>query len=379
MLRALKVLCLLLLSLAIAAPAEAVLGATDRTAAASLLVPFFETGIDSAVNPHDTLLVVSSVNFAGFLVHYHVWDIDGNPTDLQGNISLGGVSSWSAAMRDLLNTSTPSVRSQLTEGAFYRGFVTIDVVSAPTALNPREAGYPFAADNQIEGFIYYTRLSQGSANGLAMVALESVPPSTDGFLSGFYTGGDNREEIDSTARHCAQQLTTGVACTTVGDDSDINRIHLRIFRSTPLNGSSRAVVFTWIGARTGGPSPYCDIPANGCAAAYTFRQYNEAGATIQDATIRLNHVVNLIPDTSLLGSEAGFISIFDVPNVNVDTQFYGFSFNSANPVAESEPDLGRDFRGLHSALRPRPAGLARKPAPGLLPTSTGVAARPFPA
>lgn len=345
MLRALKVLCLLLLSLAIAAPAEAVLGATDRTAAASLLVPFFETGIDSAVNPHDTLLVVSSVNFAGFLVHYHVWDIDGNPTDLQGNISLGGVSSWSAAMRDLLNTSTPSVRSQLTEGAFYRGFVTIDVVSAPTALNPREAGYPFAADNQIEGFIYYTRLSQGSANGLAMVALESVPPSTDGFLSGFYTGGDNREEIDSTARHCAQQLTTGVACTTVGDDSDINRIHLRIFRSTPLNGSSRAVVFTWIGARTGGPSPYCDIPANGCAAAYTFRQYNEAGATIQDATIRLNHVVNLIPDTSLLGSEAGFISIFDVPNVNVDTQFYGFSFNSANPVANPSLTWDAIFEG----------------------------------
>lgn len=345
MLRALKVLCLLLLSLAIAAPGEAVVGATDRTAAASLLVPFFETGIDSAVNPHDTLLVVTNWLFADPIIHFHVWDIDGNPTDLQGNITLADLSSWSAAMRDLLNTSTPAVRAQLTEGAFYRGFVTIDVVTAATALNPREAGYPFSATNALEGFIYYTRLSQGSANGLAMVAVESVPATTDSFMTGFYSSGDDREEIDSTARFCAQRLTTGLTCDTGADDGDINRVHLRIFRSTPLNGSSRAVVFTWILGFTGGPSLYCDVPARGCASAYSFYQYNEAGATVQSGTIRLDHVVNLIPDSSLLGAQAGFISIWDVPNANTDTQFYGFSFNSANPVANPSLTWDAIFEG----------------------------------
>lgn len=345
MLRALKVLCLLLLSITIAAPAEAVIGATDRTAAASLVVPFFETGIDSAVNPHDTLLVVSSVFFSTYIIHYHVWDIDGNPTDLQGNVTLTGVPSWSAAMRDLINTSTPAVRAQLTEGAFYQGFVTIDVVSAATALHPREAGYPFASDNAIEGFIYYTRLSQGSANGLAMIPLESVPATTDSYLSGFYVSGDNREEIDSTARFCAQRLTTGLTCDATLDDDDINRIHMRIFRSTPLNGSSRGVVFTWTLGRTGGPSLYCDIPANSCDSAYIFRQYNEAGATIQDAFIRLDHVVNVIPDSWLVGNEAGFISIFDVPDVLLDTQFYGFSFNSANPLGNPNLTWDAIFEG----------------------------------
>src|SRR6185436_979948 len=107
--------------------------------------------------------------------------------------------SWSAAMRDLLNTASPATRAALTEGEFYRGFVTIDVVTAATALNPRQASYPFGTSNALEGFIYYTRLSQGSANGLAMVPLESVPGTTNTFMSGFYGSGD-REEIDSTAR-----------------------------------------------------------------------------------------------------------------------------------------------------------------------------------
>ncbi len=150
-------------------------------------------------------------------------------------------------MRDLLNTSTPAVRAQLTDGAFYRGFVTIDVVTAATSLNPRQAGYPFSTTpTASRASIYYTRLSQGSANGLAMVALESVSGHLHRLHTGFYTSGDDREEIDSTARFCAQRLSRDCICDTGGEDGDIDRVHLRIFRSTPLNGSSRAVVFTWI-------------------------------------------------------------------------------------------------------------------------------------
>ncbi len=336
--RTLKVLCVLLLTLPFATQAFAIAGATDRTQAASLLVPFFETGIDVATNPHDTLVVVSNVWPATTIVHYHVWDIDGNATALNGNLTLTG-SDWSAAMRDLLNTSTSAVRTQLTDGAFYRGFITFDVVTAATALSPREAGYPFGNNNYLEGQIYYTRLSQGSANGLAMVPLEAVP-ATDSFMRGFYVSGDDREELDSTSRRCAQLETTGGTCSTTGDDSDIDRIHMRIFRSTPLSGVSRGVIFTWALGRTGGPSIYCDVPANGCDPTYIFNQYNEAGATIQSTTIRLDHVVNLIPDSALLGNEAGFISIFDIPNVVIDTQVYAFSFNSASPAGD--PNLTWD-------------------------------------
>ena len=340
--RALKVLCVLLLTLPFATQAFAIAGATDRKPAASLLVPFLETGIDVATNPQDTLLVVTSTWIFPVTIHYHVWDIDGNPTALYGNIALG--STWSTAMRDQLNASTPAVRAQLTDGAFYRGFVTIDLVTAATSLNPRQAGYPFDNSNFLEGQIYYTRLSQGSANGLAMVPIESVNPATFTVLQGFYTGGDGREEIDSTARVCTQTLSETGICEIGGEDADIDRFHLRIFRSTPLNGSSRAVVFTWIQGETGGPSVYCD--ANPCASDYLFRQYNEAGSFVQDTTIRLDHVVNLIPNSALLGAEAGYVSIWDVPNCKLDTQVYAFSFNSANPVANPSLTWDAIFEGF---------------------------------
>jgi hypothetical protein len=339
--RPLRALCFLLVTLfALASPALAIPGATDRVPAASLLVPFFETGINSTTNPHDTLLVVTNWLIGTFTFHYHVWDIDGNPTDLSGNITLNALDSWSAAMRDLLNTASPATRTQLTQGAFYRGFVTIDVVTSATILNPRQAMYPFSTANALEGFIYYTRLSQGSANGLAMVPLENVPGTTDGFLRGFYTSSDTREEIDSLARACAHQLATGGTCSSGADDSDVDRFHLRIFRSTPLSGSSRAVIFTWRLGGTGGPSPFCDVPANSCAASYTFRQYDEDGNFVRDTTLRLDHVVNLIENSQLLGAQAGWISIFDVPNALVDTQVYAFSFNSAAP--SGNPNLTWD-------------------------------------
>ena len=340
--RALRSLCFLLLTLVVAAaPALAVPGATDRTPAASLLVPFFETGVNSATHPHDTLLVITNWRADNRTFHYHVWDIDGNATGLNGNITLGPLGSWTAAMRDLLNTTSAGVRTQLTEGSFFRGFITIDTVTAPTALAPTAAGYPFSDANVLEGFIYYTRLSQGSANGLAMVALEAVPNSADSYLRGFYRGVDNREEIDGIGRRCAKALATGAA-----DGSDpllaapLARILQRIFRSTPLNGSSRAVVFTWYPGIAGGPSAYCNVPANSCASSYTYRQYDEAGTILVNGTIRLDHVVNVIENSSLVGTSAGWISIFNIPDPLLDLQVYGFSFNSANPAGN--PNLTWD-------------------------------------
>lgn len=338
--RAVRSLCFLLLALILAVPAMAVPGATDRVPAASLLVPFFETGINSATHPHDTLMVVTNWRVDNRTFHYHVWDIDGNPTGLNGNVTLGPLGSWSAAMRDLLAGASAGVRTQLTQGPFFRGFVTIDAVTAATSLIPRSASFPFSNDNVLEGFIYYTRLSQGSANGLAMVALESVPDTANSFLRGFYSGADNREEIDPTGRRCAKALAEAADPDCASLDGPLARIHLRVFRSTPLNGASRAVVFTWAPSITGGPSEYCDIPANSCDSAYTFRQYNEAGTIVQTSTIRLNHVVNVIDNVSLQGNQSGWISIFNIPNILLDLQVYGFSFNTANPAGN--PNLTWD-------------------------------------
>lgn len=344
--RSIRAACFLLLALTLAAPALAIPAATDRVPAATLLVPFFETGINATTHPHDTLLVVTNAG-PGLTIHYHVWDIDGSATGLNGNIALAALESWSAAMRDLINTAAPAVRTQLTEGSFYRGFVTIDVVTAATALSPLQGGYPFGTANLLEGFIYYTRLSQGSANGLAMVPLESVPAATDSFMRGFYSTGDNREEIDSTARFCAQQLSTNpagtTACNEAADDRDVDRFHLRIFRSTPLTGTSRAVIFAWKPGLVGGPSVFCD--SNPCASSYTFRQRNEAGALVQNTTIRLDHVVNVIENSQITGTLAGWLSVFDVPNVQIDTQVYAFSFNSAAPAGNPNLTWDAIFEG----------------------------------
>ncbi|MEA2558575.1 MAG: hypothetical protein QOH06_79 [Acidobacteriota bacterium] len=333
-------LCLLLLALTLAVPAFAVPGATDRVPGASLLVPFFETGINSGTHPHDTLLVVTNWRTDNRMFHYHVWDIDGVPTGLSGNITLGSLGSWSVAMRDLLGVSSAAVRTQLTEGPFYRGFVTIDAVTSATAMAPTEASFPFADTNVFEGFIYYTRLSQGSANGMSMIALETVPATANNLVRGFYQGGDLREEIDPSGRRCAKLLATGGTCGVAGIAAPLARMHMRVFRSVPLNGSSRAVAFTWVPGLAGGPSVFCDVPANSCSPNLTYRQYDEAGNFLVNGTIRLDHVVNVIEDASLVGTSAGWISIFSIPNILQEMQVYGFSFNSANPAGN--PNLTWD-------------------------------------
>ena len=252
-------------------------------------------------------------------------------------------------MRDLINVTSPAVRTQLTEGAFYprlrhhrRGH------RRPTgAAAHDQRGYPFSDANVFEGFIYYTRLSQGSANGLAMVALETVPPATQRLFCGGSTGAnDNREEIDptgrasarsrlSTRRHTAPRGIDGaLAASTCGSSARP--------RSTAAPGpwSSPGVP-----VRTGGPSIFCDVPANSCSPNYIFRQYDQDGNLLLNTTIRLDHVVNVIENSSLTGTQRGWISIFDIPNVQIDLQVYAFSFNSANPAGNPNLTWDAIFEG----------------------------------
>lgn len=306
----------------LAGPVFSIAGTPDRVAAATLVVPFFEVGIDVAAHPQDTLLVIWNAYTSDRFVHYHVWDIDGAAV-FGGNLDLAGLEGWNTSMRDLIALQPAGVKTALTQGAFYRGFVTFDVVTVATALSPRQASYPFGTDNALEGYVYYVRLPQGSANGLSMIPIEYVGGGVDGYLRDFYQL-DGREEIDVDARACAEQLAAGSPCT--GDANHaVYRIHNRVFGSAALGGSTRVVVFAWTWGNTGGPSVICGMS---CDTSYDYKLYDDVGALVVDSTITLDHVVNVI---DIVPSTPGFLSIWNVPSYGSDTQIYAFSFNAASP------------------------------------------------
>jgi len=303
-------------------------GATDKVTAATLLVPFFEVGVDSTTHPHDTLLVLSSVGGSA-KIHYHVWDVDGNAVAVYGNEDLVATGSWNTSMRGLLGSASSAVKTALTDstGNYYRGFVTIDVVTADTDLSPLETGYPLGTNNRLEGWIYYVRIAEGSSNSMAMIPIEEVGTSVNTYLRGFY-GSDGREEIDNDARACAAKLASGESCS---NQDNISSIRSRVFLDdSSLNASTRIIIFLWKPGTTEGLSPWCE-GAGSCAATYTYNRYNESGVRVQqDTTFRIDHVVNVV-DVS--GTANGFVSIVNIPAGKNDWQAYAFSITTVQPTS----------------------------------------------
>lgn len=296
--------------------ADAVIGIPDKVPASTLIVPFFEVGIDSSANPEDTLFVIWNRASPTVTVHYEVWDVFGNSTALWGNFTIDTFESVPASLRALISASSPATKSQLTEGSFYRGFMTFDVVTSPTSLTPVEVGYPFSSSNVLEGFIYYTRLTHGSSNGLSMVPIESTPAGINFRLRGFYQSSDDREEIDSDARYCAEVMTRGDLPSN-NPNNAIYRTHSRVYQDAANNGKSRLIVFTF---PQGGNSLGTNFPGN-----TQIKWYDEAGSTIIDTTTNLNRVVNVI---SFIGGSSGIVSLWNIPD---GFETYAFSFNSASP------------------------------------------------
>ncbi len=321
-----RALCAILLFAILPAAAVAIPGTPDRVPAATLLVPYFETGIDPAVHPDDTLLAVTNALPGDRWIHVQVWDRDGDAVELARNVQLHGFETWDRALRDLIASSPPAVRAALRVGAFYRGFVTVDAVTEPTPHTPIEEGFTFSADNALVGYAYYTRLAEGSANGLAMVPLEAVDPGIDAYLRDFYPGG-HREEIDHDSRICADQLARQVPCTRDVNDL-IEHIDFRQLGLPALGGTTRLVVFAWDAFATGaGISVRCDSDPS-CASAYPFRVHRADGSLAVDTTLRLDHVVNVV-DVALPTS--GWASISNLPAGGGDLEVYAFSIDSARP------------------------------------------------
>ena len=292
-------------------------GATDRVRAATLIVPFFEAGIDSTQHGDDTFVMVTNTNTSAVKLHWHVWDIDGNALDFSGNKDIVGLGMWVTTLRALINTTPASAaaKTAMTQGDFYQGFMTIDLVTADTTFDPTNAAYPFDNNNYLEGYIYYVNLAKGMSNGITMIPLEYVATPVDPALTDFYANSDGREQIDSEARDCASETLDGDPCTS---DDYMSRVDSRVYL-TPPNGSSRIIVFSWAPGLTVGPSTWC--AANGCDPDLDYFQYNQVGTLLSPvgATLRLDHAVNVIDVT---GTENGWFSIRDIPSGIADFQIF---------------------------------------------------------
>ncbi len=295
--------------------AEAVYGIPDQTRAATLVVPLMEKGISSV---HNTLTVAQNVcGFPDVTVHWEVWDINGNLTGLFGNVFIPGDSAWISDFGTILAGATPAQLAQLTDGSFYRGFMTIDVVAASTSLWPTNAAYPFSSTNCLTGFTYYVRLLEGAANGIPMIHVEGgVSPLIDGFARGFYQGSDDREEFDNNARYYARQRSRDLAFS--GDpDGLLDLIGSRVFLSG--NGVSRIVIWAWGPADRGATTAPSDV-----AGPFSYLHLDESGGVVLNTTVSLPNIVNVIDVPTDIN---GTVWIMNLPaNFNV----FAFSFNAAN-------------------------------------------------
>ena len=157
------------------------------------------------------------------------------------------------------------------------------------------------------------RLLQGSSNGISMLPIEATPGGTDLALRDFYQLNDFREEIDATARLSADSLVRGGG---VVGNTQIDRVHARVFLSPALNGSSRIVIFTY---------PEKSSCVNCGPGVVPAKVYDEAGNLLLDSSINLIRIVNVI---FVFGSQNGWVSFWNIPD---GWETYAFSVNAASP------------------------------------------------
>lgn len=299
--------------------AEAVLGIPDNVPAATVVIPLLEASITGAPNTLWGITNVCSLPTDTVTLHWQIWDVRGTPVSLSGNIVLDPQKAFVSDFKTILTGS--SATGQLTDGDFYRGFLTADVVTTGTNQLPTELGYPFASRNCLKGTVYYVRLSEGAANGIPAVHIEGgLSGGLDGLVRGFYRGDDDREEIDNHARVYAEQKTRDLPF--VGDSNPfLDNIISRVFLTPALHGKSRIVVWAW-----GVPDHGSQTPGNvGGPFLTTYR--DEKGVTVSTTFQELKRVVNVI---EWPGTQNGEVWIEKLPeNFNV----YAFSFNAAEGSA----------------------------------------------
>jgi len=231
-------------------------------------------------------------------------------------------------MAAIVAAATPTQRTQLTDGDFYRGFLTVDAVSASTTLSPTDASYPILNFNCFTGDVYYVRLTEGAANGINMIHVEAASTSADIVQTSFYTINGQREMFDADARYYSSRQSNGLeTVTNYTDPNDVvDTTYSRVFLNPSSNGHSRIVLWTWCPVWCG--STTNTSPSADSGGSFGYLRTDESGALVENTTIDLNHVVNII-DVS--GTENGTVLIQDIPQ---GFNIYGFVSNAAEGSAQ---------------------------------------------
>jgi hypothetical protein len=186
--------------LSVGGVAQAVIGVPDDVPGSTLLYPFFKVNpARTAADTQDTILVVTNTAggtdstesgvFPDVAVHVTLW----NAASLHVydfSIVLTPHDVWSCSLYDLI-IATPGgcdqalpaplgVRDALASTVDGKpaliGYVTADLVYAPTFLFPGQAGYPFGRGNVLIGHMYLVNLINGSSTGFNAVSIETDNP-----------------------------------------------------------------------------------------------------------------------------------------------------------------------------------------------------------
>jgi len=185
--------------LGIGGVAQAVIGTADDVPGSTLLFPFFQVNPNrTADDTQDTLLVVTNTSgattstqsgvFPNIAVHFTIWDVKSRHI-FNFSVVLTPHDVFACSLYDLLVGGTgckngsatvggapSSVADALKVGDGLTGYVTADLVYAPTSDFPGVASYPFVYGNVLVGSMYLVNLIQGSSSGFNAVSIESAAP-----------------------------------------------------------------------------------------------------------------------------------------------------------------------------------------------------------
>jgi hypothetical protein len=181
--------------------AQAVIGVPDDVPGSTLLYPFFKVNPNrTATDTQDTLLVVTNTAgptdstesgvAPGVAVHVTLWNA-ASVHVYDFSVVLTPHDVWSCSLYDLIIggavkgcdqalLAPVGVRDTLAATVDGKpaliGYVTADLVYAPTFLFPGQAGYPFGRGNVLIGHMYLVNLINGSSTGFNAVSIETDNP-----------------------------------------------------------------------------------------------------------------------------------------------------------------------------------------------------------
>jgi len=185
--------------LSVGGVAQAVIGVPDDVPGSTLLYPFFKVDpTRGPLNAQDTLIVVTNTAgptdstesgvFPDVAVHVTLWSASSVHV-YDFSIVLTPHDVWSCSLFDLVVGGTgcdqalpaplgvqTALETTVDGVTTLTGYVTADLVYAPTSLFPGQSNYPFGYGNVLVGHLYLVNLVAGSSTGFNAVSIETDNP-----------------------------------------------------------------------------------------------------------------------------------------------------------------------------------------------------------